>query len=86
MAANVCMVLKTSASTESNRQGTNILVVKGTAHTEMKDTRTKAMVITLASFGIGQLKKLLGRIKRIRRKMNSSTVLPFSGSKSRDVF
>ena len=58
MAANVCTVLKPSASTKSNRQGMhiNILVVKGTAHTGIC---TKAMVITSASFGIGQFKESL---------------------------
>ena len=55
----VCMVLETSASTELNRQGMNILVVKGTAQTGMKDIRTKATVITLARLGIGQLKESL---------------------------
>ena len=44
---------------ESNREGTNIVVVKGTTHTGMKDTRTKANVITLASLRIGQLTKSL---------------------------
>ena len=44
---------------ESNREGTNILVVKGTTHTGMKDIRTKATVITLTSLGIDQLKKSL---------------------------
>ena len=44
---------------ESNREGKNILVVKGTTHTGMKDIRTKATVITLASLGLGQLKKSL---------------------------
>ena len=44
---------------ESNREGTNILVVKGTMHTGMKDIRTKANVITLASLGVDQLKKSL---------------------------
>ena len=34
---------------ESNREGTKILVVKGTTHTGMKDVRTKATVIILAS-------------------------------------
>jgi len=43
----------TAFCSESNREGTNILVVKGTAHTGMKDVRTKATVITLASFGVG---------------------------------
>jgi len=58
MAVNVCPVLETSASTQSNGQGTNIVVVKGTTHTGMKDMRTKAMVITFASFGVGQFKKI----------------------------
>ena len=60
---------------ESNVEGTNILVVKGTTHTGMKDIRTKANVITLASLGVGQLKNLL-------RKMNNPTVQPFPGRKS----
>ena len=41
---------------ESNRKGTNILVVKGTTHTGMKDIHTKAIVITLASLDVGQFK------------------------------
>ncbi len=49
----------TAFCSESNREGTNILVVKGTTHTGMKDIRTKANVITLASLGVGQLKKSL---------------------------
>ena len=70
---------------ESNREGTNTLVVKGTTHTGMKDVRAKATVITLASLGVGQLKKSRRiRIRRIRRKMNNSTVQPFSGRKSAD--
>ena len=44
---------------ESSRESTNILVVKGTTHTGMKDVRTRATVITLASFGVGYLKKSL---------------------------
>ena len=72
----------TAFCSESNREGTNILVVKGTTHTGMKDIRTKATVITLASLGVGQFKNLL-RIG-IRRKMNNLTVQPFSGSKSAD--
>ena len=44
---------------ESNQKSTNILVVKGTMHTGMKDVHTKAIVIILASFGIGRLKNLL---------------------------
>ena len=42
----------TAFCSESSREGTNILVVKGTTHTGMKDVRTKAIVITLASFGL----------------------------------
>ena len=34
----------------------NLLVVKGTTHTGMKDIRTKGTVITLASLGVGQFK------------------------------
>ena len=77
----------TAFCSESNREGTNILVVKGTMHTGMKDIRTKATVVTLASLGVGQLKKSLKRrirIRRIRRKMNNSTVQLFSGRKSVD--
>ena len=40
---------------ESNREGINILVVKGTTNTGMKDVGIKATVITLANFGVGQL-------------------------------
>jgi len=49
----------TAFCSESNQEGTNILVVKGTTHTGMKDVRTKAIVITSASFGVGRLKKSL---------------------------
>ena len=62
---------KTSASTESNRQGMNILVVKDNVHTGMKDMRTKATVITSVSFGVGQLKKSL--------KKNWKNNEPFNG-------
>ena len=43
----------------ANQEGTNILVVKGTTHTGMKDVCTKDIVITSASFGIDCLKKSL---------------------------
>ena len=59
MASNVCTVLKTQASTESNHQGTSTLVVKGTAHTRLKEIRAKATVIALASFDVGRLKNSL---------------------------
>ena len=71
----------TAFCSESNREGTNILVVIGTMHIGMKDVRTKATLITLASCGVGQLKNLLRRVRRI---MNNSMVQPFSGSKSAD--
>ena len=58
MASNVCTVLKTQASTESNHQGMNILVAKGTAHTRLKEICAKAMVIAFASFDVGHLKKI----------------------------
>ena len=58
MASNVCTVLETQASTESNCQSTNILVVKGTAHTRLKEIRAKATVIALAKFDVGCLKPL----------------------------
>ena len=43
----------TQASTKLNRHGMNILVVKGTAHTRLKEICVKAMVIASASFDIG---------------------------------
>ena len=58
MAPNVCTVLETPASTELNRHGMNILVVKGTAHTRLKEICAKTMVIALASFGIGHFEKI----------------------------
>ena len=50
--------LETQASTESNYHGTNILVVKGTAHARMKEIRTKATVIAVANFDVGHLRKI----------------------------
>ena len=47
----------TAFCSEWNQEGTNILVVKGTAHTGMKDVHTKVTVITLATLGVGQLTK-----------------------------
>ena len=44
--------------TESNCHGTNILIVKGTAHARLKEIRAKATVIALASFDVGHLKKI----------------------------
>ena len=64
----------TAFCSESNQEGTNILVVKGTTHTGMKDVCTKPIVITSASFGVGHLKKSL--------KDEQFDGLAVSGSKS----
>jgi len=55
-ASNVCTVLKTPASTESNHHSTNVFVVKDTVHTRLEEIRAKATVIALATFDIGHLK------------------------------
>ena len=60
---------------ESNREGTNILVVKGTTHTGMKDIRTKANVITLASLGVGQFKKSLKKNWKKDEQLDGSAIL-----------
>ena len=57
MASN-CTVLETEVSTKSNHHDTNILVVKGTAHTRLKEIRAKATVIALTNFDVGCLKKI----------------------------
>ena len=64
MLSNVCTVLEPQASTESNRYGMNILIVKGTAHARLKEIRAKATVIALASFYVGCLKKSLKEEER----------------------
>ena len=51
--------VKTTASTELNRHSTNILIVKDTMHTRLKEIHAKATVIALASFDVGRLKKSL---------------------------
>ena len=56
MAPNVCTVLETQASTESNCLSRNILVEKGTVHTRLKAILAKAVVITLASYDVGRFK------------------------------
>ena len=61
----------TAFCSESNREGTNILVVKGTTHTGMKDICTEATMITLASLDVGQLKKSLKKDEQF----DSSSVL-----------
>ena len=48
--------MKTTASTELNRHSTNILIVKDTMHTRLKEIHAKATVIALASFDIDRLK------------------------------
>ena len=59
MASNICTVLETPAATKSNCHGMNILVVKGTSHTRLKEIHAKATMIALASFDEGRLKKSL---------------------------
>ena len=58
MASNVCTMLETQGSTELNRHGRKILVVKGTVYTRLrlKEIRAKVTVIDLASFNVGRLK------------------------------
>ena len=58
MASIDLTVLETQASTKSNRHGMNILVVKGTAHTRLKEICAKAMVIAVANFDVGRLRKI----------------------------
>ena len=50
-------VLQISASIDSNRQGMNILVVKGTVHAGMKEVRAKITMIHLAGFDAGKFKE-----------------------------
>ena len=61
MASNVCTMLETQGSTELNRHGRKILVVKGTVYTRLrlKEIRAEVTVIDLASFDVGRLKKSL---------------------------
>ena len=61
------------------------MLVKGTPHTGMKETRAKATMITSASSDIGRLKKSL-KVKKKKKKMDKSTIQLLSVSKSRDVF
>ena len=70
--------MKTQASTESNHQGTNILVVKGTVHTRLKEICAKAMVIAFASFDVGHLKKNLLEEEEEEEKEERQTNLRFS--------
>ena len=58
------------------------MLVKGTSHTGMKETRAKITMITSASSDVGYSKKSLKK----KKMMNKSTIRPFSVSKSRDVF
>ena len=43
------------------------MVVKGTTHTGMKEIRTKATVITFASFSVGQFSRRIKKISRFHR-------------------
>ena len=67
-------------SSEQFRKGTNFLLVKGTLHTGMKETRAKTTMITSASSDVGRSKKSL------KKMMDKSRIRPLSVSKSRDVF
>ena len=58
MASIDLTVLEPQASTESNRHGTNLLVVKGTAHARLKEIRAKATVIAVANFDVSRLRKI----------------------------
>lgn len=78
MTANICMALETSASTESNRQDMNIPVVKGTAHTGLKKTRAKIMIITFAGFDVGCCKSYLKKIRDIPPFIHLSLEMDFS--------
>ena len=53
------------------RKGTNILLVKGTAHTGTKEThvRTTMIIITSASSDVGRMKKFLKKKKQKMMKM-----------------
>ena len=67
MASNVCTVLEIRvelqqyehSGSKSTNESMNILVVKGTAHTRLKEILVKATVIALPSFDVGHLKKSL---------------------------
>ena len=63
-------MLETQGSTELNRHGRKILVVKGTVHTRLrlKEIRAKVTVIDLASFDIGRLKNLLKEKKKKKKE------------------
>ena len=56
------------------------MLVKGTSHTGMKETRAKTTMITSASSDVGRSKKSL------KKMMDKSRIRPLSVSKSRDVF
>ena len=66
-------------------KGTNVLLVKGTAHTGMKETRVRTTRTASASSDIGHLKKSLKKKKK-QKRMDKPTIRPLSVSKSRDVF
>ena len=56
------------------------MLVKGTSHTGMKETRAKTTTITSANSDVGRSKKSL------KKKMDKLKIRPLSVSKSRDVF
>ena len=78
MASNVCTVGNSSFHRVEppTAQGTNILVVKGTAHTRLKEVRAIATVIALASFDVGRLRRR--KKERFSRFLAVSLAIRFS--------
>ena len=50
------------------QKGTNILLVKGTSHTGMIESRMRTTMITSASSEVGSLKKFDSRKKKKKQK------------------
>ena len=64
------------------RKDTDVLLVKGTLHTGMKETHAKTTMTILASSDVGRLKKSLKKKTMTEKLM----IQPLFISKSRDVF
>ena len=74
-------------STESYRKGTNILVVKGTAHTGLKETGAKVTMITVAQSSDGRVR--LGCLWfqiQLRHEGSRLSALTFCPVKESDSF
>ena len=56
------------------RKGTNILLVKGTLHTGMKEPHAKTTMITSASSDVSCLKKSLKKKKKKKKKIFIITI------------